>query len=129
MYLYGIEIKNKVNRNAFDLVLIVPLWNWNIEGALNSHRYWVLIVPLWNWNKGNKDGYDKGYNGSNCTFMELKSLNEYNFSLSDTVLIVPLWNWNDKRPTSCHNPNKVLIVPLWNWNYLGDYVLVPCRVF
>ena len=45
-------------------VLIVPLWNWNIEavsknvcGAVGIHQPQnneycvVLIVPLWNWNE------------------------------------------------------------------------------
>ena len=33
----------------------------------------VLIVPLWNWNLGAYAGKGVG-NGFNCTFMELKSV-------------------------------------------------------
>ena len=32
----------------------------------------VLIVPLWNWNKSEFEKEVLAYEGSNCTFMELK---------------------------------------------------------
>ena len=33
------------------IVLIVPLWNWNIvTGSMLQKGGAVLIVPLWNWN-------------------------------------------------------------------------------
>ena len=55
------------------MVLIVPLWNWNILGLVRTQRFnSVLIVPLWNWNKTDRTGND----------------------VRQPVLIVPLWNWN-----------------------------------
>ena len=32
----------------------------------------VLIVPLWNWNQSAPNNFKSAYDGSNCTFMELK---------------------------------------------------------
>ena len=54
-------------------VLIVPLWNWNEYLAIETDAEGkVLIVPLWNWNNLVNLYIGNGYNGSNCTFMELK---------------------------------------------------------
>ena len=76
-------------------VLIVPLWNWN---KVNSGRYSslarVLIVPLWNWNYVKHAGSDTKLDGSNRTFMELKCRRVNRKQVSSLVLIVPLWNWN-----------------------------------
>ena len=128
------------------MVLIVPLWNWNVfclfflPGNKSFNRTFmelkwliihfsccihiqVLIVPLWNWN------------GSNVQ----------SFSWRSIVLIVPLWNWNPSSTTKreqswCFNRtfmelklafiiaaaeevSWVLIVPLWNWNYEDGAVI------
>ena len=108
------------------LVLIVPLWNWNVvimsktsrgvvcfnrtfmelkfrSARRGAGRHPVLIVPLWNWNV------------STIT----------TDIISSSVLIVPLWNWNCRAMGFYLLAVLVLIVPLWNWNLLR--VVVPCR--
>ena len=73
------ELKSKIMRDIrnFELVLIVPLWNWNeIRAAPTS-----------------------GTIGFNRTFMELKFVNGNVLGDYAGVLIVPLWNWN--FPTFC----------------------------
>ena len=89
MYLYGIEILVcTVCLIQNNLVLIVPLWNWNTDN-MNAYSFItsVLIVPLWNWN----------------------SEVEKNVAQTMSVLIVPLWNWNQEveknvaQTMSCSN--------------------------
>ena len=84
--------------------------------ALGTFVDLVLIVPLWNWNYAAQMAQLMTEKGSNRTFMELKLLMRlYGVSLQQ-VLIVPLWNWNEFDALGYElNPN-VLIVPLWNWN-------------
>ena len=83
--------------------------------ALLPMVLFVLIVPLWNWNKvDSRTSIFIG--GSNCTFMELKSLCRIKECSWLFVLIVPLWNWNSKKKIHKYLFQKVLIVPLWNWN-------------
>ena len=54
-------------------VLIVPLWNWNDSRLqLEWFKPGVLIVPLWNWNMRTEYPAYRITAGSNCTFMELK---------------------------------------------------------
>ena len=82
-------------QDVFKQVLIVPLWNWNAEGAATGFtEAAVLIVPLWNWNLA-KATFDAANN---------------------SVLIVPLWNWNKRSVAWTDTGVFVLIVPLWNWN-------------
>ena len=97
----------------------------------------VLIVPLWNWNVTISD-VEATATSLNRTFMELKrELRIFNLSLAAClnrtfmelkligsvldadgvmVLIVPLWNWNSNPRNEALLKNLVLIVPLWNWN-------------
>ena len=126
----------------------------------------VLIVPLWNWNlwiAGLLRGADQGFNRTfmelkylrgehvtvrkvsfNRTFMELKYLRgehvtvrkvsfnrtfmELKWSIlwgsliRSLVLIVPLWNWNQTRLIKRWMPKTVLIVPLWNWNRTSRFI-------
>ena len=129
MYLYGIEIIIKLDNIGEIIVLIVPLWNWNLvyKDRVKQRRT-VLIVPLWNWNMIDDSNFRSQFEGSNCTFMELKWQNVSKFASSSIVLIVPLWNWNWWKKSlviSCH---PVLIVPLWNWNiseFLGFCGIKP----
>ena len=134
------ELKWERTKNLPNIVavLIVPLWNWNTLTTWQRGRgRGVLIVPLWNWNRGIYRGRDAGAEGSNCTFMELKSacaafllprhrcsnctfmelklLINFIIDLIYWVLIVPLWNWNC-RDVYYVVRSAVLIVPLWNWN-------------
>ena len=75
-------------------VLIVPLWNWNVERDLSvCDLSEVLIVPLWNWNFIIHRNIHAFF-GFNCTFMELKWRSSKRSYRCNTVLIVPLWNWN-----------------------------------
>ena len=98
------------------LVLIVPLWNWNpLPRWTCCWLLAVLIVPLWNWNI-NTARKTSGIKGSNCTFMELKYAHYWLWSHLIPVLIVPLWNWNRNRQWIALSCAMVLIVPLWNWN-------------
>mgnify|MGYP007001939602 CR=1 FL=1 len=98
------------------MVLIVPLWNWNLhQNAANHCRFCVLIVPLWNWNKFRVEIF-VSVASSNCTFMELKYEHCCQCYHYQNVLIVPLWNWNRLLPTTLSRERPVLIVPLWNWN-------------
>ncbi len=94
MYLYGIEMLDVAPPHVSLAVLIVPLWNWNVEASSTSKcKKKVLIVPLWNWNRY-LDIILKAETRSNCTFMELKLRRcclPWSWCL---VLIVPLWNWN-----------------------------------
>ena len=56
-----------------NIVLIVPLWNWNkCASTCSSKDQSVLIVPLWNWNTGGVAGDFVVIDGFNRTFMELK---------------------------------------------------------
>ena len=78
----------------------------------------VLIVPLWNWNSV-KIGRRCKFSRSNRTFMELKPHREAVFSSAHhRVLIVPLWNWNKVSALTRWVSRGGLIVPLWNWNIL-----------
>ena len=105
----------------FDVVSIVPLWNWNHRGRTYHQKdsYCVSIVPLWNWNAASAHRVGMRQVCLNRTFMELKSR-----TLSPTALSISqsqsylygieiqknrLRNW---RATS----TTVSIVPLWNWN-------------
>ena len=85
---------------SWQIVLIVPLWNWNIYYFLSwQFCYLVLIVPLWNWN---------------IAQLVLGMIAQFN------VLIVPLWNWNFSMQTIAYQfVYQVLIVLLWNWNICG----------
>ena len=99
------------------LVLIVPLWNWNAFLSAGNARkyssnctfmelkYWLMLlhfIPAL---------------CSNCTFMELKSASSSRCPATIAkVLIVPLWNWNQHCSLSLPIKIEVLIVPLWNWN-------------
>ena len=87
--------RNNISINENCLVLIVPLWNWNLPKAAIavpsrcSNRTFmelkylayankdgvliVLIVPLWNWNASSWANTKNKCCGSNRTFMELKS--------------------------------------------------------
>ena len=69
------------------------------QEARMRQEYWVLIVPLWNWNMDAPLFYPEFAPSSNRTFMELK-LQERTQSALEVrkVLIVPLWNWN---PFAC----------------------------
>ena len=102
-----------------DLVLIVPLWNWNDIKHLHPSLYSacinctvvelkqrantsdnraivVLIVPLWNWNKRSRTGNNEKRR-INCTVVELKQPDAKINGSNAMVLIVPLWNWNCRR--------------------------------
>ena len=101
-------------------VLIVPLWNWNIDYALlESKDIHVLIVPLWNWNYSiTLFVIYKDYS-FNCTIMELKWKERYRLcyqysSFNCTIM--------ELKFDCLHILNRlrfVLIVPLWNWNQLA----------
>ena len=57
-------------------VLIVPLWNWNhAEWWERRAGHLVLIVPLWNWNGADYRDH-RFLRRSNCTFMELKFIED-----------------------------------------------------
>ena len=82
----------------WELVLIVPLWNWNNVGAVNekpllcSNRTFMELKLLKIMRRASQR------QSSNRTFMELK----YGSACLDStslqyVLIVPLWNWNRWR--------------------------------
>ena len=85
----------------------------------------VLIVPLWNWNVFLSMLNDATISCFNRTFMELKyysrSTQGFYFII---VLIVPLWNWNTKVLEVISAQIRVLIVPLWNWNLLAYHKIV-----
>ena len=120
------------------LVLIAPLWNWNLMALVAKECLnWVLIAPLWNWNLQNSTLSIQKQLGSNRTFMELKWKTCLHSFLNIRVLIAPLWNWNTvanfgavilsrsnrtfmelKCPEDFRGcaPSLVLIAPLWNWN-------------
>ena len=98
-------------------VLIVPLWNWNWWRDVGfTPPPLVLIVPLWNWNRRNQGAEVHQRNSSNRTFMELKSHNNFEWSL-------PCWSSNRtfmelklQKSLLLSIGITVLIVPLWNWN-------------
>ena len=76
-------------------VLIVPLWNWNyFIHLIDDSLLFVLIVPLWNWNSGLLVVPSWSASRFNRTFMELKCTNNISTCVCCIVLIVPLWNWN-----------------------------------
>ena len=58
---------------AASVVLIEPLWNWNLKAAGDIPASTVLIEPLWNWNSI-RDSYLSYCEGINRTFMELKPI-------------------------------------------------------
>ena len=62
---------------------------WRRQAALRV----VLIVPLWNWNIVDK-AKNEAKISFNCTFMELKSVGNVVSGSARSVLIVPLWIWN-----------------------------------
>ena len=99
-----------------NFVVIVPLWNWNIFWRyIPIQINFVLIVPLWNWNE-EAYSYLGNYGCFNRTFMELKFDALCFCSFAVCVLIVPLWNWNSNIASKYNTLAFVLIVPLWNWN-------------
>ena len=105
----------RISRRS-SMVLIVPLWNWNIFWRyIPIQINFVLIVPLWNWNE-EAYSYLGNYGCFNRTFMELKFDALCFCSFAVCVLIVPLWNWNSNIASKYNTLAFVLIVPLWNWN-------------
>ena len=63
----------------------------------------VLIVPLWNWNVAPADSIQEA-ESFNRTFMELKWNGAKGTAAILHVLIVPLWNWNE-RTQKVHGGN------------------------
>ena len=122
------------------LLLIVPIWNWNLnwpilpdwpKTAFNRTNMelkfiscWflpfiisaLLIVPIWNWNT------TYVFYGAYCkiafnrTNMELKCQLFVNRTQKIRLLIVPIWNWNGIVFPQGLAVFKLLIVPIWNWN-------------
>ena len=91
------ELKRKkvAFRKIKSIVLIEPLWNWNIIGFLEQRKNGrVLIEPLWNWNYWIDWSIVKNQNCLNRTFMELKLRLDVEEAIRRLVLIEPLWNWN-----------------------------------
>ena len=58
------------------------------------YSYVVLIAPLWNWNLSKTSWSHAISMRSNRTFMELKYLFLSVSIIVQRVLIAPLWNWN-----------------------------------
>ena len=76
------------------LVLIVPLWNWNRHKNKLVYKRNTFKSYLYGIEIGKACELGKLGKCSNRTFMELKCHN-YSDLISDwEVLIVPLWNWN-----------------------------------
>ena len=105
--------------SASSLLLIEPLWNWNLRHDRKSRRRAALLIePLWNWNFFVLtccciiDTFNR-------TFVELKWHWHTECDYCCIVLIEPLWNWN--RPSRVYfiPPLMLLIEPLWNWNQCG----------
>ena len=71
-YLYGIETHLYNAFLLFQVVLLVPLWNWNF-GSTPMKTSWICFTR---------------------TFMELKLETDKAFCIDIQVLLVPLWNWN-----------------------------------
>ena len=94
-----------------------------IKGSGNTVRQVVLIVPLWNWNYKEVENRT-ALKSSNRTFMELKRKFASVRNVSISVLIVPLWNWNVCRYYFFVEVFPVLIVPLWNWNLQMVHIVV-----
>ena len=67
-----------------------------IHVRIRSRVVSVLIVPLWNWNIQGTTG-ESPCDCFNRTFMELKCCIANSSTTDGTVLIVPLWNWNTLR--------------------------------
>ena len=91
------ELKHEKGKHLASLVLVLiePLWNWNmIEPLLTIKLAKVLIEPLWNWNRKTEVSLRKT-TGLNRTFMELKHEKINENKKPWTVLIEPLWNWNN----------------------------------
>ena len=89
-----LKLKGKEKAWKTDCVLLVPLWNWNVNKFCDFKRSnWVLLVPLWNWNKF-KWRWIFFYFCFTRTFMELKRIFSSVSGGVFPVLLVPLWNWN-----------------------------------
>ena len=115
LYLYGIEILIVVWRLRTSKVQIVPLWNWNCKPImLERLAIIVQIVPLWNWNDVGST-IAGGYQGSNCTFMELKCKNAKSGKFSPTFKLY-LYGIEIMVTELQRLVPLVQIVPLWNWN-------------
>ena len=90
----------------------------------------VLIVPLWNWNINVENCSLTASLSFNCTFMELKYIClRIRTCFIITVLIVPLWNWNRTSRAYVPTDTAVLIVPLWNWNSVRNNNAVAAEGF
>ena len=79
-----------------EIVLIVPLWNWNVwYKSLNVSKHvssnCTFMELKWILQQRRKSKSSC----SNCTFMELKCNKSKIKILLACVLIVPLWNWNN----------------------------------
>ena len=68
-----LKLARNTERTFAKILLIVPLWNWNMVIDIVFLPFFsLLIVPLWNWN-GNRLRRMWGYSRTfNRTFMELK---------------------------------------------------------
>ena len=93
MYHYGIEMKTIKRYTGVGIVLIVPLWNWNLTLQVS-----LLTIRCFN-----------------CTILELK-FDLGLMPLSEQVLIVLSWNWNKEFKDIVTHYADVLIVSSWNWN-------------
>ena len=99
------------------IVLIVPLWNWNLISPLFAICYEVvLIVPLWNWNSWRNKGYSKMKKSFNRTFMELKSCCFLAVSFAPMCFNRTFMELKSCSVLLVWGLAVVLIVPLWNWN-------------
>ena len=129
-----------------NLVLIVPLWNWNRRALRPAARISgfnrtfmelkyriqfrdnkvsrVLIVPLWNWNL--TDISLATYQDSfNRTFMELKCSTIARLSLHDDSFNRTFMELKCINDRWLRVNKSVLIVPLWNWNDLCRACTAP----
>ena len=133
------ELKCSINGSGRTtiVVLIVPLWNWNVDGSCGNKASFCFNRTFMELKYSSKKMAWSLQGSFNRTFMELKYVSAFGWSSQSSVLIVPLWNWNfhlaSKNPAlGCFNRTfmelkwsklsrfgrrtKVLIVPLWNWN-------------
>jgi hypothetical protein len=80
------------------LLLIEPVWNWNIEtskvSVIKPDQAWLLIEPVWNWNLESIRSLQRTIATFNRTSMELKQRCSAEIDLDWFLLIEPVWNWN-----------------------------------
>ena len=100
--------------------VIAPEWNWNIHCfPLSICQLRPVIAPEWNWNLFFRRRRFPEFLSCNCTWVELKCMDQLHDKCQQGPVIAPEWNWNKWGSLQGVTLIRPVIAPEWNWNVLG----------